>query len=151
MLTAGQCRRRQKCHGRLDLPHAVQHHHGCPAGGAGASQAAPRRPVDHDGPDRLASDDQARLDAIRGRSPALDKLVGHVRGFADMMCNLRGDQLPQWMEGAAADNPPGPQSFVDRIKRDLAAVTAGLTLPWSSDAVEGQVNRIKMIKRALFS
>jgi transposase len=29
-------------------------------------------------------------------------------------------------------------------------VTAGLTLPYSSDAVEGQVNRIKALKRAMY-
>ncbi len=30
------------------------------------------------------------------------------------------------------------------------AVTAGLTLPWSSGAVEGNVNRIKMLKRQMY-
>ncbi|MFI0766158.1 hypothetical protein ACH4TQ_14935 [Streptomyces sp. NPDC021218] len=33
---------------------------------------------------------------------------------------------------------------------DLRAVEAGLTLPFSSGAVEGQVNRIKMLKRQMF-
>ncbi|MGR7003039.1 hypothetical protein ACU686_42115 [Yinghuangia aomiensis] len=33
---------------------------------------------------------------------------------------------------------------------DLAAVEAGLTLPFSSGAVEAQVNRIKMLKRQMF-
>jgi transposase len=42
------------------------------------------------------------------------------------------------------------QSFVRGIKSDLRAVTAGLTLPFSSGAVEGQVNRIKMLKRQTF-
>ncbi|MFC5851300.1 hypothetical protein ACFPZI_05475 [Streptomyces chlorus] len=42
------------------------------------------------------------------------------------------------------------QSFVVGIRSDLEAVTAGLTLPFSSGAVEGQVNRIKMLKRQMF-
>jgi len=33
------------------------------------------------------------------------------------------------------------------LRRDQDAVTAGLTLPWSSGVVEGHVNRIKMLKR----
>jgi transposase len=37
-----------------------------------------------------------------------------------------------------------------RLRRDHAAVTAGLTLPYSSGAVEGQVNRIKALKRAMY-
>jgi transposase len=36
------------------------------------------------------------------------------------------------------------------VRSDLLAVTAGLTLPFSSGAVEGQVNRIKMLKRQMF-
>ncbi|MFJ9419771.1 hypothetical protein ACIRPT_37280 [Streptomyces sp. NPDC101227] len=36
------------------------------------------------------------------------------------------------------------------LERSLAAVTAGLTLPWSSRVVEGHVNQIKMIKRRMF-
>jgi transposase len=42
------------------------------------------------------------------------------------------------------------QSFVVGVRSDLGAVTAGLTLPFSSGAVEGQVNRIKMLKRQMF-
>ena len=42
------------------------------------------------------------------------------------------------------------RSFVVGVRSDLLAVTAGLTLPFSSGAVEGQVNRIKMLKRQMF-
>jgi hypothetical protein len=36
------------------------------------------------------------------------------------------------------------------LRRDQDAVTAGLTLPWSSGIVEGHVNRLKMLKRQMF-
>jgi transposase len=41
-------------------------------------------------------------------------------------------------------------SFVNGIRSDQVAVAAGLSLPFSSGAVEGQVNRIKMLKRQMF-
>jgi transposase len=41
-------------------------------------------------------------------------------------------------------------SFVNGVRSDQLAVTAGLTLPFSSGAVEGQVNSIKMLKRQMF-
>lgn len=41
-------------------------------------------------------------------------------------------------------------SFVTGLRSDLDAVTAGLTTEYSSGAVEGHVNRIKMIKRQMF-
>jgi transposase len=36
------------------------------------------------------------------------------------------------------------------LRRDQDVVTVGLTLPWSSAAVEGHVNRIKMLKHQMF-
>jgi transposase len=42
---------------------------------------------------------------------------------------------------------PDLHSFTRGLKRDYDAVLNGLTLPWSSGAVEGNVNRLKMIKR----
>lgn len=49
-----------------------------------------------------------------------------------------------------ADDQPALHSFVRGLRRDQDAVTAGLTLPWNSGPVEGQVNRIKMLKRQMF-
>ncbi|MFE6844475.1 hypothetical protein [Streptomyces sp. NPDC057686] len=40
--------------------------------------------------------------------------------------------------------------FVLHLLRDLDAVTAGLTLDWSSGSIEGAVNRIKKIKRQFY-
>lgn len=42
------------------------------------------------------------------------------------------------------------RSFAAGLERDLDAITAGLTLPYSSGPVEGTVNCIKMIKHQMF-
>jgi transposase len=93
-------------------------------------------------PANLKPEDQRTLNAIRRRSPAIDALVNHVRDFADMMHKLHGTLLPQWIAAATASELPQLQSFAKGMQRDLAAVTAGLTLPWNSGPVEGQVNRV---------
>jgi transposase len=49
-----------------------------------------------------------------------------------------------------ADDQPDLQSFVAGLRRDYDAVRNGLTLPYNSGAVEGHVNRIKMIKRQMY-
>jgi transposase len=49
-----------------------------------------------------------------------------------------------------ADDLPALRSFATGLKRDRAAVVNGLTLPYSSGAVEGTVNRIKMLKRQMY-
>jgi len=38
-------------------------------------------------------------------------------------------------------------AFARGLEADWAAVVGGLALPWSSGQVEGQVNRVKLIKR----
>ncbi|MFI0772938.1 hypothetical protein ACH4TQ_50200 [Streptomyces sp. NPDC021218] len=51
------------------------------------------------------------------------------------------------LERALDAELPGLTGFALHLLRDLDAVTAGLTLEWSSGSVEGAVNRIKKIKR----
>ena len=41
-------------------------------------------------------------------------------------------------------------AFAAGLHKDWEAVVAGLSTPWSSGAVEGNVNRIKMLKRQMY-
>jgi transposase len=101
-------------------------------------------------PAHLEPDEQRRLDALTATCPQLAAVRTHVHGFAEMMLQLRGRHLEQWMAGVTADDLPDLHSFVTGLRRDQDAVTAGLTLPYSSGPVEGHVNRIKMIKRQMY-
>jgi transposase len=67
-----------------------------------------------------------------------------------MMTGRKGRDLEHWMTDATATGDPALRSFVTGLRSDQDAVTAGLTLPWSSGAVEGHVNRIKMLKRQMY-
>ena len=62
------------------------------------------------------------------------------------MRNRSGPGLDEWLGRAAAI--PALRSFAAGLRRDEAAVRAGLTLPWSNGPVEGAVNRLKLIKRS---
>jgi transposase len=66
-----------------------------------------------------------------------------------MLTGLHGQNLDAWMAAVDANELPRLHSFVTGLKRDYAAVLNGLTLPRSSGAVEGSVNR-KMIKRQMY-
>jgi transposase len=45
----------------------------------------------------------------------------------------------------------GPlRSFAVGLSKDYDAVRAGLSTPWSSGVVEGNVNKIKTIKRQMY-
>jgi transposase len=101
-------------------------------------------------PQNMTETDQRQLDAILATSTQLTALAGYVRTFATMLCSRRGQELEAWMTAVDADDQPALRSFVRGSRRDQDAVTAGLTLPWSSGTVEGHVNRLKMLKRQMF-
>ncbi|GGP78241.1 ISL3 family transposase [Streptomyces abikoensis] len=101
-------------------------------------------------PDTLPESERLKLKSVLAHCPELDALTGHVRTFGRVITELQGDRLPQWIKAVRADDLPSLHTFANGLERDLAAVTAGLTLPWSSGVVEGHVNRIKMIKRQMY-
>jgi transposase len=101
-------------------------------------------------PDRLDADDAQQLKQILTRVPALATTVEHVRAFAELMNNLRGHQLKDWITRVQHDQVPALQTFATGLLQDLDAVVAGLTLRYSSGAVEGHNNKIKMLKRQMF-
>ena len=101
-------------------------------------------------PDNLVSCDTEKLRKILDRCPELRSAVELVRSFADMMTHLHGKRLGAWITAAEQAALPGISRFATGLTADLAAVTAGLSLPFSSGQVEGNVNRIKMIKRQMY-
>ncbi|WP_353961836.1 transposase [Streptomyces virginiae] len=101
-------------------------------------------------PQHLPAADAAELKEIRTACPHLDAAARHVHDFAEMLHHLHGDQLPGWMERVLADDLPALHSLVSGLRRDLDAVTAGLSTPWSSGQVEGHVTRVKLIKRMAY-
>ena len=54
------------------------------------------------------------------------------------------------MKRAERGSVPELRSFAGGLRKDWDAVKAGLTMSWSSGAVEGAVNRIKMLKRQMY-
>jgi hypothetical protein len=101
-------------------------------------------------PGNLPDDNRAALAAITDRCPELDATRTLVRQFADMLTHRQGSKLPAWADQAEASTVQEMRSFAAGLRKDWDAVTAGLTLSWSSGTVEGHVNRIKMLKRQMY-
>ncbi|MGQ4418793.1 transposase [Streptomyces sp. SAS_269] len=101
-------------------------------------------------PTALSEEDHAALKGVLARCPELDAAAGHVRDFGEMMAHRLGPTLPAWIGAVDGTQLPGLTGFALHLLRDLNAVTAGLTLHWSSGGTEGAVNRIKKIKRQLY-
>jgi transposase len=124
---------------------------------AAAPPAAPAPPRARDlaawiltSPGNLGDDEKAGLASARQRCPHLDALAAHVTAFAEILTGLHGDRLDDWITAVEADDQPDLRSFTRGLKLDHDAVLNGLTLPWNSGIVEGNVNRLKMIKRQMY-
>jgi transposase len=90
---------------------------------------------------------QAFVEQLDGQAPALGNVAAQGRAFLDLLRHRQEEQLTPWMERAAA----GPlRHFVERLRQDEDAVRAALRLPWSNGPVEGQVHRLKLLKRQMY-
>jgi transposase len=58
--------------------------------------------------------------------------------------------LDPWLKAVTGNQIPELSSLAQSIGQDKAAVLAALSLPWSNGQVEGQVNRLKLIKRQMY-
>jgi transposase len=90
---------------------------------------------------------QAFMAELDRQAPALASVAALSRAFLDLIRNRQEEQLTPWMEKAAV----GPlRFFVERLRQDEDAVRAALRLPWSNGPVEGQVHRLKLLKRQMY-
>jgi transposase len=101
-------------------------------------------------PDDLDDEQRLQLKQVRASCPHLDATAGHVGTFAEILTGRHGEQLDAWMAAVEAHDLPHLHRFVRGLRLDYDAVLNGLTLPHNSGAVEGNVNRIKMIKRQMY-
>jgi transposase len=58
--------------------------------------------------------------------------------------------LNTWLAEAGASGVPVIETFAAGLRADSGAISAALTTPWSNGQTEGQVNRLKLIKRQMF-
>jgi hypothetical protein len=98
-------------------------------------------------PDHLSENDALIVKNATAGCAHLERLHQHLRTFAKIMARRRGQELPAWLDAVEADDLPELRSLATGMRRDLTAVINGLTLEHSSGAVEGNVTRVKRIKR----
>jgi len=79
--------------------------------------------------------------------PELLQARDDLDAFHAMVRDQDADALDPWMTRASAGLLA---SFVNGLRRDLDAVRAALTHPWSSGQVEGQNTKVKAVKRQMY-
>ena len=72
-----------------------------------------------------------------------------TQDLAGLVRQRQPGQRATWLARATARGLQAFKSFAKGLRADDDAVKAGLTLPWSTGPVEGQSNRLKMLKRQM--
>jgi transposase len=99
-------------------------------------------------PDTLSAERQAVLERMEQANPVFGRLYRLTVQFTEMLRKRQVEQLRPWLDAAQASELRELKSLADGIERDYAAIEAALRLPYSTGPVEGNINRLKLIKRS---
>lgn len=101
-------------------------------------------------PDQLAADKKVALTRMLETSVEVVRAYNFGQAFLRIVRQRLWKALDPWLEAVANSGLSPLQSLAASLQRDKAAVLAGLSLPWSNGQVEGQVNRLELIKRQMY-
>ena len=70
--------------------------------------------------------------------------------FRDALASKDRHQMLWWIQNAKQCGIGSLVRFAFGLQKDLPAVLAAVETPWSNGQVEGQINRLKTIKRQMY-
>jgi transposase len=91
-----------------------------------------------------------QLAQLRAQHAEVDEALTLVQDFVQLVRQRQPEQLDPWLGWAAKSSLVPFQRFAKGLRDDYDAVKAGVTLLWSSGPVEGQITRLKLLKRQMF-
>jgi transposase len=101
-------------------------------------------------PEQLTPDQVRYREILCGLSPDIAVAYDLAQRFVAIFKQHQVEELDNWLQDAQHATVPALRHFALSLCRDYAAVRASLTFDWSSGQVEGQVNRLKVIKRIMY-
>ena len=99
------------------------------------------------GSDRLSRSETVTVAAIEGGAPLLVEAREIVAAFQAMVRMRSLDALEPWLERAESSLVA---SFARGVLKDKPAVAAAIALPWSNGQTEGQITKLKLVKRQMY-
>ena len=99
------------------------------------------------GADTQSAPDRVFTARLLEEAPALSAAIAAARRLARVL-RRQGDEALDTVLADAAFTPLAV--FATELRKDIAAVQAALDLPWTTSPAEGQICRIKMIKRTTY-
>ncbi|WP_331754691.1 ISL3 family transposase (plasmid) [Streptomyces sp. NBC_00012] len=103
-------------------------------------------------PERLTDTERKCLTELCERSPALATTTTYARRLALMVRERRSEHLALdvWIADVRLDGQHELRTLANGMRRGHAAIQAALTTTYTSGAVDGNVTRIKLLKRQIY-
>ncbi len=95
----------------------------------------------------LPEAEQAFISRLLAQVPGLADGIAVAKRLNKLLRHESKEKLSGVLD-AAIGTPL--EEFAANLRRDLAAVQAALDLPWTTSPAEGQINRLKMLKRTMY-
>jgi transposase len=98
-------------------------------------------------PEHRTDEQRAYLTLLRAEDATIAAAVDLAEDFLVMLRRREGERLAAWLDTAEASGVGDLERFAAKLRTDLAAVQAGLTLRHSNGQTEGHVTKLKLVKR----
>jgi transposase len=92
----------------------------------------------------------AKFDAMKAASSEFAAMRRFAMRFRGLFRSGNASALDDWLIGVGQSGIYGLQRFARAIKRDIAAVCNAMATIWGNGQTEGQINRLKTLKRAMY-
>jgi transposase len=93
---------------------------------------------------------QRQVERLQAGSAPLRDGLQLAASFAALVRKGTTASLGDWLAQAEGAACAEMRAFAAGVRQDEAAVAAAVTEAWSNGPVEGQVNRLKVIKRTMY-
>ena len=95
--------------------------------------------------------EQARkVEVLKEGSPAFTTMRRLAMRFNGILRGRKADPLPAWIDDAIETDLAPIVRFARTLNRDIDAVRNAIEMEWSNGQAEGQINRLKTLKRAMY-
>ncbi len=91
-----------------------------------------------------------KVGALKTGSPAFATMRSLAMRFNGILRGREADPLPAWTCDAIETDLTPIVRFARTLNRDFDAVKNAIEMPWSNGQAEGQINRLKTLKRAMY-
>jgi len=91
----------------------------------------------------------AKVDALKSASPEFTAMRQLAMRFRGIFRSKDIQKFDVWLNDAQQSGIYAIQRFARTLRRDVEAVRNALTESWSNGQTEGQINRLKTLKRAM--